>query len=658
MGSGLSLRMRLILSLVAIVTGVLVLAAWFGIARFDAVVKEQAQRVVDTNMAVAAGTLTDATDSVVGSLSETANDRDLPDGTGDTRVALIGELSRRADLTGITYFAVVAPDGSVRLTSLGGAGYATTWDLIRSAAGSADPMVGLAVVPEDELAAIGLAQRMRLTQKATPNGTVVPGEADGALAIVATAPFHDGTLVAVRILKLRFEIVDSIVDKVGGTATIFQAGTRISTTVLTEEGERAVGTVISDTVRAATLEGGETYRGEAFVVTTRYLTAYEPLRDPDGTIVGMLYVGVDESPFSAATRGFALTFGGVILAAFLLALIGAVNVSKALARPLAGLDEAAQTVASGDLTAQVPTTGYREIRELGNAFNTMTGGLRSVIAQVEESVMHLRSVSAEISAASRSSAEHATHQASSVAQTTSTLEELTASFQAVADGARHVLDAAEDALESAQGGVATVDRAHEAMGGLASGAHDMAQAADAMTAVADDITEMTGMIAGIAEQTKILALNAAIEAARAGEAGKGFAVVSSEIRALADSVGRSAGRISELVSGIQVASARLRDAAGHQAVLTEGTVEASRESRQTFGSIVRQMEETAAAAREIAEATVQQKRASDQLVEAMHPVNVSSSETAAAARQLADSADSVEVEAESLLGVLTRFKTR
>jgi methyl-accepting chemotaxis protein len=518
--------------------------------------------------------------------------------------------------------------------------------------------VSIAIVPGDELAAVGIDQTLRLDPKETPNGTIVPGESDGALAIVAAAPFHDGVLVAVRSLKLNYELVDSVVAKAGGTSTLFQNGMRVSTTVRGEDGQRAVGTVISDTVREATLERGETYHGEAFVVTTRYLTAYEPLRNGAGDIIGMLYVGIDQAPYAAATRGFALTFGAVIIAAFLIALLSAVNVSRALTRPLAGLGEAAATVATGDLTAQVPALGYKEARELGNAFNTMTGGLRTIIAQVEQSVMQLRSVSGEITAASRSSAEHATHQASSVAQTTATLQELTASFQAVADGARRVLDVAEDALESAQGGVGAVDKTHEAMDELTTGAQSMAEAATAMTEVAADITEMTGIITGIAEQTKILALNAAIEAARAGEAGKGFAVVSTEIRTLADSVGRSAGRISDLVAGIQSASTRLQDEAARQRLLTEDTVSASRESRDAFGLIVRQMEDTAFAAREITDATVQQKRASDQLVQAMQQVSLSSNETAAAAKQLADSADSVETEAESLMSVLTRFRTR
>ncbi|MBN2847521.1 MAG: hypothetical protein JXP72_03605, partial [Coriobacteriia bacterium] len=69
-----SLRTRLVASYTAIIVGVLVLAAWFGISRFDTLMNEQAQRAVDTNMAVASGLLDDAVTAVGDSVRETAAD--------------------------------------------------------------------------------------------------------------------------------------------------------------------------------------------------------------------------------------------------------------------------------------------------------------------------------------------------------------------------------------------------------------------------------------------------------------------------------------------------------------------------------------------------------------------------------------------------------
>ncbi len=103
-------------------------------------------------------------------------------------------------------------------------------------------------------------------------------------------------------LAFNYSIVDSIQDHVGGTATIFQVFSegllRISTNVLNGDLTRAVGTYIStDSPVYQTVMSGETYYGRAYVVNSWYITAYEPIEDPDGTVIAVLYVGVKEDPY-------------------------------------------------------------------------------------------------------------------------------------------------------------------------------------------------------------------------------------------------------------------------------------------------------------------------------------------------------------------------
>lgn len=104
--------------------------------------------------------------------------------------------------------------------------------------------------------------------------------------------------------------VDDVIAQVGGTCTIFQrmneAGDmlRVATNVKTSEGERAVGTYIPAEMPVgdrgkieanpviSTVLRGERYEGAAFVVNDNYLTAFEPIQDAQGKIIGMLYVGV------------------------------------------------------------------------------------------------------------------------------------------------------------------------------------------------------------------------------------------------------------------------------------------------------------------------------------------------------------------------------
>nr|WP_221203354.1 methyl-accepting chemotaxis protein [Modestobacter versicolor] len=102
-------------------------------------------------------------------------------------------------------------------------------------------------------------------------------------------------------------VVDQIQGLVGGTATIFQRLNaegnmlRVATNVVSATGSRAIGTYIPaigangtpSPVIAAVL-AGQTYRGTAFVVDSWYVTAYQPLFDAGGQVIGMIYVGVKQ----------------------------------------------------------------------------------------------------------------------------------------------------------------------------------------------------------------------------------------------------------------------------------------------------------------------------------------------------------------------------
>lgn len=97
-------------------------------------------------------------------------------------------------------------------------------------------------------------------------------------------------------------MVDNVKKSVGGTATIFQVIPqgilRVSTNVMKLDGTRAVGTYIpTDSPVYQAVIKGETYYGRAFVVNAWYLTAYEPIKDSNNDIIGVLYVGVKEDDF-------------------------------------------------------------------------------------------------------------------------------------------------------------------------------------------------------------------------------------------------------------------------------------------------------------------------------------------------------------------------
>jgi PAS domain S-box-containing protein len=104
-------------------------------------------------------------------------------------------------------------------------------------------------------------------------------------------------LVGSYVINGNHELPDKIQQIFGGTATIFMGDTRVSTNVLQDDGSRAVGTRLDGDVYDAIFTKGSPYRGEAVILGKPYFTAYDPIRNPRGETIGVLYVGVKKSVF-------------------------------------------------------------------------------------------------------------------------------------------------------------------------------------------------------------------------------------------------------------------------------------------------------------------------------------------------------------------------
>lgn len=119
-----------------------------------------------------------------------------------------------------------------------------------------------------------------------------PGVIDGKMTLVDT----NGK---VYIVNDNFEIVDQVQAMVGGAATVFQVyndsyAVRISTNVIGTDGRRAVGTRLTDNVYDVAVKQGETYYGRRDLFGKNYVTAYEPIKDKNGKVIGVLFVGTEE----------------------------------------------------------------------------------------------------------------------------------------------------------------------------------------------------------------------------------------------------------------------------------------------------------------------------------------------------------------------------
>mgnify|MGYP001026919763 CR=1 FL=1 len=225
---------------------------------------------------------------------------------------------------------------------------------------------------------------VRPTPEAAPYSKAV--EEDG-LFFQAATPVRDGNgtilgaLVAGVLINSDHALVDDITrivfeEKSGGTATIFLGDLRVATSVRDERGERAIGTLMSEEVRNVVLERGETWNDRAFVYNDWFMSAYRPLRDPRGRVIGALYVGLPEAPVKALHARTNLLFGIILAGGSLIGLVLAGWLSRRLARPIRDLAEGARRIAAGERHADIPVIGHDEIAVLAEEFNIMAERLR------------------------------------------------------------------------------------------------------------------------------------------------------------------------------------------------------------------------------------------------------------------------------------------
>ena len=139
-----------------------------------------------------------------------------------------------------------------------------------------------------------------------------------------------------------------------GTATVFLDDVRVSTNVrlFGGDGERAIGTRVSQAVRDAVLGQGDTWLGRAFVVNDWYVSAYQPLINSAGRRIGMLYVGFLDSPFQRVKFGVLLGMGAVMLGLMAVAMALALGWARRIFAPIERMTQTMQSVEAGDLTAR------------------------------------------------------------------------------------------------------------------------------------------------------------------------------------------------------------------------------------------------------------------------------------------------------------------
>lgn len=305
----------------------------------------------------------------------------------------------RADLEGVRarfrldFMGIVNPDGKVVLRTAPPftVGDYIGADPVIAGALAAKPVSAIQLYPHTRLNSEGadLAERaffeFEITPRARPRSatTETRGMVLTAAFPVRQADRITGVVYGGVLVNRNHELIDNVHSVVYrdeeyhgrslGTATVFLHDCRIATTVRHTNGNRALGTRVSKEVAERVLDNGMPWVGEAFVVRDWYLTAYDPIRDPDGTIIGMLYVGILKQPFVDYGRGLILRY--ILLSVFvlLIALCLSFFLAGRLARPIRDLARESRRMSEGEAPSPVPMDHTcLETGDLVRAFNEMS----------------------------------------------------------------------------------------------------------------------------------------------------------------------------------------------------------------------------------------------------------------------------------------------
>ena len=346
------------------------------------------------------------------------------------------------------------------------------------------------------------------------------------------------------VLNLNFDVIDQFARQTGAGATIFvrrnQDFVRISTSVKKENGERAIGTLLDHSHAGyGDLLAGRSYIGFAQLFGRQYMTRYDPLRNKQGQVVGVLYVGIDVSQrFQFGVGGRIATIGLLLSAAVLgsyvwvcqqvldsaLAALGPTASSSALSTitqasatqlrygwfglagmvlvmavlfwmlrsiitaPLVSATAAAQQLAKGDLTTLLHVGRRDELGQLMQAINGIAQGLASIVGTVRGSAERIDTAARDIAAGNQDLSARAEAQAGELEQVSASMERFGNGILTNAEHTQRAGALVNDAAAQATEGGQIVNAVVDTMGAIRGSSHKVTDIIGLIDSIASNDT--------------------------------------------------------------------------------------------------------------------------------------------------------------------------
>ncbi len=366
-------------------------------------------------------------------------------------------------------------------------------------------------------------------------------------------------------LELTSDVLDEIKTETGVDVTIFWGDVRAATTIVKEDGSRAVGTTADPTIYTKVMKGESVFLESVEIQGKDYAVYYSPLKQTGSDeIVGMFFAGREKSAITSMINAQTFKTDSYAFLFMIIMIVLDFFILRSLVCRIKRAEANLALMAEGNLVFEIEPSDLAKKNEVGDicrSLEKLREIMHGMIRKIDDSASSLKETSGVFG-------EKFDGIVSNINEIDKAMEEIAKGTAEQAGEAETVSDKMSDLEGVINVEKAAVEQLNLSLASIGEHSDSASENVEQLTEInaktneaiafvneqtmvtnssAEDIQKAIELITDITEQTNLLSLNASIEAARAGENGRGFAVVADQIRNLAEESSKSAQKISEIV---------------------------------------------------------------------------------------------------------------